>query len=418
LLSKAGLERLKELVGERMSVIVCRTLAWRLLASSFLILSLGLPAPAQKATSSGTTPFVLDGNRIYAEVSFVLPDGSLRNTRAFVDLGSPSMLLSPALYKELQLDQRKSLTLLIGGLPLNINSSEAASVDGWFPFSVGSDPQVEALLPAGLMQKYQIVIDYRLRTLTFAPSGSLAPEGIAVPFRINEKTGLIAVEASIADHPYSITIDCGSGYTWLRKSAAEEWLRAHPDWIRGLGAAGPSNMRMADDGVEAAGALLRIAEIKVGALTLRQVGALAIGPDNKNWDFIDWYSKKNVGPVIGWFGGNVLEGFRLTIDYANRTIYWLAEADLDPHDLDQVGLTLQYKSGEYFVAGVVRQHGKPTVDSVLPGDRLIQIDGFDASGAPRGSVFSALHGKPGQIRTLTLERNGRQLTVQAKVSSF
>jgi hypothetical protein len=401
-----------------MSVIDGRTLAGRLLLSAFLLLSLRLPAPAQKPTSSGTTPFVLDGNRIYAEVSFVRPDGSLRKTRAFVDLGSPSMLLSPALYKELQLDQRKSLTLLIGGMPLYINSPDAASVDEWFPFSVGSDLPVEALLPAGLMEKYQIVIDYRLRTLTFAAPGTLRPEGIPVPFRTNKKTGLIAVEASIAGHPYSITIDCGSGYTWLRHTAAEEWVRAHPDWLRGIGAVGPSNMRMADDGIEAAGALVRIAEIKVGRLTLRQVGALAIGPDKKNWDFIDWYSKKNPVPVIGWFGGNVLEGFRLTIDYANHTIYWLAQSDLDPHDLDQVGLTLQYKSGEYFVAGVVSQNGKPTVDSVLPGDKLIQIEALEASGAPRGSVFSALHGQPGQIRSLLLERNGRQFRVQAKVSSF
>jgi len=328
------------------------------------------------------------------------------------------MLLSPALYKELRLGQGRPLTLLIGGMPLTINSVDAASVDGWFPFSVGSDPQVEALLPAGLMQKYQIAIDYQLRTLTFAQPGALEPAGIPVPFRVNEKTGLIAVEASVADHPYLITIDCGSGYTWLRKTTAEDWIRAHPEWMRGVGAVGAANMRMADDGVEAAGTLLRIPEIKLGALKLGQVGALAIGPDNKNWNFMDSYSKKNPAPVIGWFGGNVLQGFRLTIDYPNHTIYWFAQADLDPHDLDQVGLTLQYKGGEYFVAGVVSQHGKPTVEDVLPGDNLIQIDELHTHGAPWGAVFSALHGTPGQIRTLLLERNGKQLAVQAKVSSF
>ncbi len=407
-----------ELVRERISLNLCRTLARWLFASSLLAASLCLPISAQKSTPSGTAPFVLDGNRIYAEVSFELPDGSLRKTRAFVDLGSPSMLLSPALYKALQVDQSKPLTLLIGGMPLTINSAEAASVDGWFPFSVGSDPQVEALLPAGLMQKYQIVIDYSLRTLTFAQPGTLEPTGIPVPFRVNEKTGLIAVEASINDHPYLITIDCGSGYSWLRKTAAEEWIRAHPDWMRGVGAVGVSNMRMADDGVESSGTLLRIPEISLGALKLQQVGALAIGPDSKNWDFIDWYSKKNPAPVIGWVGGNILQSFRLTIDYPNHTIYWLAQRDLDPHDLDQVGLTLQYKAGEYFVAGVVSQNGKPTVENVFPGDKLIQIDGLHTHGAPWGAVFSALHGKPGQIRALLLERNGKPLTVQANVSSF
>lgn len=268
------------------------------------------------------------------------------------------------------------------------------------------------------MQKYQIVIDYQLRTLTFAQPGTLRPAGIPVPFRADEKTGLIAVEASIADHPYLITIDCGSGYTWLRKSAAEDWLRLHPDWMRGVGAVGASNMRMADDGVEASGTLLRIPEINLGELKLRQIGALAIGRDKKNWDFMDWYSEKNPAPVIGWLGGNVLKAFRLTIDYPNHTIYWLSQTELDPHDLDQAGLTLQYKAGEYFVAAIVLQNGKPTVAGVLPGDKLIRIDGLPTSGAQWGGVFAALHGKPGQIRTLTLERNGKQLTIEAKVMSF
>lgn len=366
---------------------------------------------------SGTAPFVLDGNRIYAEVSFARPDGSLRKARAFVDLGSPSMLLSPALYKELQLDQRKSFTLFIGAMPLHVSSQDAAS-DAWFPFSVGADPQVEALLPAGVMQKYQIAIDYRLQTLTLAQPGTLRPEGIPVPFRVNERTGLIAVEASINDRPYLVTIDCGSGYTWLRKSAAEEWLRSHPEWARGVGAVGASNMRMADDGVEAAGTLLRIPEITLGALRLRQIGALAIGPDKKNWDFMDWYSQKNRASVIGWFGGNVLKGFRLTIDYPNRIIYWLAQAELDAHDLDQVGLTLQHNAGEFFIAGVVSQNGKPTVDNVLAGDKLVQIDGLSTRGAQWGAVFSALHGKPGETRTLLLERGGKRLTIQATVTAF
>jgi hypothetical protein len=228
----------------------------------------------------------------------------------------------------------------------------------------------------------------------------------------------MAVEASIDEHRYLITIDCGSGYTWLRKTAAEEWLRLHPDWMRGVGAVGASNMRMADDGVEAAGTLLRIPEISLGALKLRQIGALAIGRDKKNWDFMDWYSEKNPAPVIGWLGGNVLKAFRLTIDYPNHKIYWLSQTELDPHDLDQVGLTLQYKTGEYFVAAIVSQNGKPTVENALPGDKLIQIDGLPASGAQWSAVFSALHGKPGQIRTLILERNGKQLTIQAKVASF
>ena len=46
---------------------------------------------AQGSSVAGTTTFVFDGNRMYAELGFVRPDGSIRRALAFVDMGSPSM---------------------------------------------------------------------------------------------------------------------------------------------------------------------------------------------------------------------------------------------------------------------------------------------------------------------------------------
>ena len=58
-------------------------------------------------------------------------------------------------------------------------------------------------------------------------------------------------------------------------------------------------------------------------------------------DFFDWYSKKAPESVIGWIGGNVRKGFRVMIDFPRRMIYWEQQIELDPHDLDQVGVTLE-----------------------------------------------------------------------------
>jgi hypothetical protein len=135
-------------------------------------------------------------------------------------------------------------------------------------------------------------------------------------------------------------------------------------------------------------------------------------------DFFDWYSRKNLVPVIGWLGANVLKSFCLTIDYPNRMTYWLRQSELDPHEIDLVGVTLKAVGGSYFVAGVATQNGKPTVDGVLPGDKLLKIDGLPTASAIWGALFSALHGAPGDSRTLILERNGKQLAVQAKVTAF
>lgn len=354
---------------------------------------------------------------MYATLSFVRPDGTLYKTLAFVDLGSPSMVLSEALYKELHLDREKTLVFHVGAMPVRVDSSVVTS-DTWLPFSVAGNRSVEVLLPAGIMKKYEIVIDYGHRTLTLSQAGTLKPAGTPIPGRVNEKTGLIAVDVSIAGQAYPVTIDNGSAYTWLSRTTVEEWLARYPAWQRGRGAVGNSNMRMADDGIEATGILVRIPEMRLGSLHLRQIGALAIGPSTTNWDFIDWYSSKNALPVIGWLGGNVLRAFRITIDYPNRMTYWERQAESDSHDLDQIGLTLESKGGGYFVAGVTIKNGKPTVEGVQVGDKLLQVGALHTDAMTRAGILSAMHGKPGESRTLVLERGTRHFTVRAEVTHF
>src|SRR5215467_8051103 len=111
--------------------------------------ALCLPSGAT-SRSSGTTPFIFDGNRIYAELVFVRPDGTLHKSLAFVDLGSPSMIVSEALFRELQLDKEKSLSFNMGLMPIQVEASAVTS-DKWLPFSVADNRTVEAVLPAGVM---------------------------------------------------------------------------------------------------------------------------------------------------------------------------------------------------------------------------------------------------------------------------
>jgi hypothetical protein len=387
---------------------------------AFSLLTLPAAAGAQAPATSGTTPFVLSGNRVYAELSFVRPDGSIHKALAFVDMGSPAMTIAEPLFKELRLDRKRPLTFRLGTMTVRIPAAEVTS-DPDEPRALGPDRMVEAMLPAGVLRQYQVVLDYQHRTLTIAKPGALKPEGIGVPFRMNGKTGLIAVDASIDGKPYAITIDNGSAYTWLRQSVAEPWLGAHPGWVRGVGAVGASNMMMSGDGAEASGIMLHIPEIKVGPVSLADVGALGAGPGRGfggTLTLFDWYSTKNAVPVIGWIGGNVLKGFRLTVDYPNHTLYWLKQADADAHDLDQVGLTLQSQHGEYLVAAIATKNGQPTVAGVQAGDILRQVDELALKGATWGAIYAAMHGTPGDVRTLRLERQGRPIVVKASVTAF
>jgi hypothetical protein len=254
--------------------------------------------------------------------------------------------------------------------------------------------------------------------MTVAQPATLELAGAIIPFKLNPKTGLIAIDAKIDGQTYPITIDNGSGYTWIRMGTAQDWFARHPDWQRGTGAVGPSNMRMADDGIESAGALVRIPEITLGSLNVLQVGALAIAPDNDGHDFMDWYSTKSAVSVIGWLGGNVLRHFRITIDYPNKMSYWEQQSPLDPHDLEYIGLTLLSRHGEYYVAGVAARNGRPAVRGVQVGDKLVQIGALTTHGASREAIFAAMHGKAGGARSLILERQGSRVQVQTRVTAF
>jgi hypothetical protein len=166
------------------------------------------------------------------------------------------------------------LTFRIGDLPIIIPAKEASPELGE-PFSVGSELKVEALLPAGVLDRYAVMLDYPARKLTLVLPGVIKPEGAPVPFRINSQTGLIAVEAFIDGKTYAVTIDDGSAYTWFRQDMAKPWLRPHPEWKRGVGAVGMADMRMSGSAAETSGILMRAPEIKLGPVGLKQVGVLA-----------------------------------------------------------------------------------------------------------------------------------------------
>lgn len=375
---------------------------------------------ARASPASGTASSVVDGNRTYVEVSFLRSDGSLRKTLAYVDMGSPKSAVSASLLKDLQIDERQPLAFRVGELLVHVPVEER-DIEPGQGYSVGAELKVEAMLAAGLLKKFQVAIDYRRKTFTLGEANAIQPQGVGIPFRMNEETGLIAVEASIDGHSYAITIDNGSAYSWIRQSVGKEWLADQPQWERGVGAVGVSNMMMSGDGAEASGILLRIPEMRVGAVRLGDVGMLAAGPGKGfggNSTLFDWYSTKNAVPVIGWLGGNILKDFRLTVDYPHRRIYWLKQTTADLHELDQVGITLRARAGEYFIAAIVQKNGKPTVDGVKVGDKLVQVEQLPLAHSNWGAIFSALHGVPGDVRTLVIDRAGEKVVVLATVTGF
>ncbi|HEY3951105.1 hypothetical protein [Phenylobacterium sp.] len=366
--------------------------------------------------ASGTTRFILDGNRVYAELDFLRPDGSVHRALAFVDMGAPDMTVNEALHEDLHLGADQPLAFKVGGLTVRVPASSVQQTHGRPQGLAGES--VEATLPASVLQTYQVVIDYRARRLTLARPGVLKPVGVATPFRINEATGIISVDAIIDGSRYALTIDNGSAWTWLRQDAVRDWESRHPTWAHGVGAVGASNMMMVGD-LEATGLLARVPTMAVGAVSLTSVDVLGPGPTTAfPFELFDWYSRKNARPVLGWLGGNVLKRYRLTIDYPHRELYWLAESPPDRHELDQVGVTLRRRGADYLIAAVARRNDCLSVPAARVGDKLLAVDGMALKDASWGAIFTALHGRPGERRTLTVERDGQVMRIAAAVTAF
>ena len=377
------------------------------------------PGPAP--TRSATAPFTLDHNRMFVEVEFTRADRSIRRARAWVDTGNEVIVLAEPLARDLGLDLSSLKTgetrhsvesasetppMSVGGMPLDVEGVATRILPGTH---LRAGVSVEVQLPASALRRGHVVLDYPARRLTIATAGVLKPRGTAIPCRVNPGTGLFMIAATIDGETVWLGVDNGSAGTWVSQTLTTAWQKRHPDWPYASGAAGSANFFGFP--FESQGVLMSLSELGLGNLWARDVAVLGL-----DQSLFDWYSKKSAGPVLGFIGANVLKNFRVEIDFPGQMTWWEAGPPPVDRDLDIVGLTLRPEpGGGVTVAGVVTRDGRPLVEGVRPGDRLLRVGPLDTSTAAMGVAVDALRGRPGETRELVVERDGARHTLEAKV---
>jgi endonuclease YncB( thermonuclease family) len=159
---------------------------------------------------------------------------------------------------------------------------------------------------------------------------------------------------------------------------------------------------------------LRVPSVEYGPVKLP-----AVGFDELPQDFLDFYRKRAGAETSGLIGANALLNYRVGIDYAHSTVYFDQRGSYISPGIDVVGLTLRPElDGRYTIIGVPDYQGKPAVPEAKAGDVLVAVDKVPAKGSTMGQIWSLLEGEPGETRVLTLEREGKQLTVNATVRRF
>jgi predicted aspartyl protease len=398
----------------------------KLLGAILVVFVLTLSVPAQPAAKSVTVPITLDHNRTIIDVYLSLPEGKTKRVRAWVDNGNTELWITEALAKQLGLPfsgdskpalygQQRSVhapnSLQIGGMTIEFTGIKEAQaiLDRE---SVAPGCSAEITIPSTALGSYDVLFDFPDRQFTIGPPGSIPFKGQSSKVLLNSQNGLIQVASKIEGKEFNLALDLGASITLISAQQLADWQKSQPTWPHMTGGIAAADMWGTEE--ELTWKLLRIPSLQFGEAHLTDVAAASF-PDQE----LKWFQDRAGVPTIGLLGANALVNDVVGIDYAHSTLYLDRKNVARAPDMDAVGLILRPEADRrYTVLGVADYDGKPSVADVKAGDVLVGVDGAPATGATMGQVWSLLGGAPGQIRTLTLEREGKRFTVDAPVRRF
>ncbi len=374
-------------------------------------------------TTHATVPLIVENNRPYIDLEFTRPDGSVRKARFILDTGGGAFIFVESLAKDIGLKPTgpefkeegsrfaptRAPSTRVGEMELDLENVRSVIVLGQKSAVAGD--AAEGMAPGHLLARYHVIFDYPAKKFTLAKPGILKPQGARIASPIGKQSGFPRIEIQINGANYGFLLDTGATFTMISIEALNDWGAKRADWQRAIGAVGGANM--IGGAMENAATMMRLPEARWAEFQLQEVAAVS----RPKGVFETYMSRMMAGPIIGALGGNVLRAFRVEIDYANGAAYLEKTGSLEQNDLDIVGLTLRpMQDGGYVVSAVSKQGAGDLVDKVRESDKLITVDNLQVTGATLAEVVKALRGKIGEKKTLTIERDGNRITVQAVVA--
>lgn len=380
---------------------------------------------SQAEPKSVTVPITLDHDRIVIDVYLTLPDWSTQRVRGWVDNGNPDLYLSrraSTLMGLLVTCDDKVCTapppreITIGGMKIPLGDAIKEARIPLKPVSAASvmapGMNAEINLPSTVLRNYDVLVSFPDRQLTIGQPGTISFRGTKGKVLINAANGLIQIPSKIENKNYNLALDLGSPISFLSADLFDKLSTAHADWPHMTGAVGPANMWGLDD--EPKWKLMRVDRVQYGSLFLTDVPMVDFPQDT-----MSWFEKRAGMSTVGLISSQVLLNYRVGIDYAHSLAYFEIGSTFRFPDFDVIGLVLRPElDGRYTILSAADFEGKPSVPEVQAGDHLLAVDGIPVPGSTMGQVWSMLGGSPGKERKLTVERQGKQFTVVARVQHF
>jgi hypothetical protein len=386
--------------------------------------------PAPPEPRSVTVPAAIDHNRIVMNADVPLPNGSSERVHAWLDNGNPDLYISRRLATLLQLavscneNARECSSpppreISVNGMRISLAGLKEAKIPlkpVYAASVLAAGMGVEITLPSSILRHYDVLVDFPEHKVTIGAPGTIAFRGQSAKVLVNAENGLMQVPSQIEKKKYNLALDLGSSISFLSDDGFDKLAAAHPDWPQMTGAVGSANMWGGED--EAKWKVMRLDRLQYGPLFLDNVVVVNFPKDR-----MEFFERRAGVPTAGLLGSSALLNYRVGLDYARSMVYFEFGRNFNFPDFDVIGLTLRPEDdGRYTILGIADFEGQPSLvagpDGVQPGDHLLAINGIPVGGSTMGQVWARLGGTPGQERTLTVERGGRQFTVAAKVQHF
>lgn len=311
---------------------------YKILSAVFLLLSLYLPkdlysnsieknesTTTELSPDNVTVPLYLKDNIPTIDITLKNAEGSEYTARFLVDTGGGGFIFSEKIARKLGIETGESFTAegsefampksvpmaFIDNFELDLNPQRVIVFKGDREFS----DQYDGLFPGHILSQYHIIFDYPNETFTIAEPGILDPIGSPMPMPISPMQGFPYTEIKVKGNVYGFLLDTGPAVTILSQAILEKWGTQNPDWERTEGAVGISEAL-----AEAGGQVIETMIVPEGRWGEFKLESFAIASQREG-TFEEWMSSMMPKPVVGALAGNVLNQFRLELDYKNELLY-------------------------------------------------------------------------------------------------
>lgn len=352
------------------------------------------PIPASGAPSV-SMPLAIRNNRIYASFGVPTSSGAREPILCAIDTGGGGLVIArrtadrlglkplagksnaPRTFVPIALD---AVYLAETRVPLGFAATTAADTDRYAPGAASA-----GFFPGAFLSDHIVTYDYLNGVLSLdAPP---LDDAVALPVRIDPKSGFPRVELTIDGETFGFLLDTGASFTMLSRAVVDPLRAKHRDLPYRDGAYGPANMQ---GGPETEAAMLRIRDVRWGGIPLGDLDVVT----RPTGTFERYMSSITAGPIVGALGGNVLRNVAARLDYPHSTLTVRYERRPRPDELTVVPLILQpHEDGTFTINGGAAADG-------LREKHLLSVDGHSVAGLSLDDVQQLLRGPVGTTRSI------------------